>query len=66
MIEPQLLIDLYTETHRQIKGRIAGLTHEEGPIGPPGSGNGLNQILSQPKTSCWPAVQPQPLPDRLA
>ncbi len=36
MIEPQLLIDLYTGTHRQIKERIAGLTHEESVIAPPG------------------------------
>ncbi len=45
MIEPQILIDLYTETHRQIKERIAGLTHEESLIAPPGGGNCLNWVL---------------------
>ena len=45
MIAPQLLIDLYAESHRQIAEQAAGLTHEASLAPPPGGGNCLNWIL---------------------
>ncbi len=45
MIEPQLLIALFADTHAQIKRHTHGLTHSGSMCQPPFGGNGTNWIL---------------------